>query len=132
MKTAETGRCLKQLTGNEVLFARRKQLKNPQRPVYWKRHDSCAGYLIFEQDLTSFYETGELNLAVDYRGKCFEWEMEFGFHIIKSFPMWQRSLRDTFTNWTKPDRMMKRKIPVTNPQHQTYTVKNASVCMGEK
>ena len=75
---------------------------------------------------------GELNLAVDYRGKCFEWEMEFRFHIIKSFPMWQRSLRDTFTNWTKPDRMMKRKIPVTNPQHQTYTVKNASGCTGEK
>jgi len=28
--------------------------------------------------------------------------------------------------------MMKRKIPVTNPQHQTYTVKNASVCSGGK
>ena len=27
LKTAETGRCLKQLTGNEVLFTRRKQLK---------------------------------------------------------------------------------------------------------
>ena len=53
------------------------------------------------------------------------------FHFIKSFAMRQRSRRDTF-NRTKPDRMMKRKIPVTNPQHQTYTVKNASLCTGEK
>ena len=27
---------------------------------------------------------------------------------------------------------MIRKIPVTNPQHQTYTVKNASVCTEKK
>ena len=29
---------------------------------------ACAGYLVFEQDLTSFYETGNLHLAVDCRG----------------------------------------------------------------
>ena len=29
---------------------------------------ACAGYLIFEQDFTSFYETGKLNLAVDCSG----------------------------------------------------------------
>ena len=58
-------------------------------------------------------------------------EMEFSFHIIKSFAMWQKSRRDAF-NRTKPDRMMKIKIPVTNPQHQTYLVKNASVCKEKK
>ena len=58
-------------------------------------------------------------------------EMEFSFHIIKSFAMWQKSRRDAF-NRTKPDRTMKRKIPVTNPQHQTYTVKNASACTEKK
>ena len=58
-------------------------------------------------------------------------EMEFSFHIIKTFAMWQNSRYDAF-NRTKPDRMMKRKIPVTNPQHQTHTVKNASVCTEKK
>ena len=32
--------------------------------------------------------------------------------------MWQNSRHDAF-NRTKVDRMMKRKIPVTNPQQQT-------------
>ena len=53
------------------------------------------------------------------------------FHVIESFAMWQRSRRGTF-NRTKPDRIMKRKIPVTNPQHQMYTDKNASACTGKK
>ena len=51
-------------------------------------------------------------------------EMEFSFHIINSFAMWQNSRHGAF-NRTKPDRMMKNKIPVTNPQQQTYKVKNA-------
>ena len=55
--------------------------------------------------------------------------MEFSFHIIKSFAMRQRSRRDTF-NRKKPDD--ERKIPVTNPQHQMYMVKNESVSTGEK
>ena len=42
------------------------------------------------------------------------------FHVIESFAMWQQSRRDMF-NRTKPDRIMKRTIPVTNPQHQMYT-----------
>ena len=45
-------------------------------------------------------------------------EMEFSFQIIKSFAIWQNSSHDAF-NRTKADRMMKRKIPVTNPQQQT-------------
>ena len=53
--------------------------------------------------------------------------MEFSFHIIKTFAMWQYSRHDAF-NRTKPDRIMKRKIPVTDLQKHTYTVKNASVC----
>ena len=57
--------------------------------------------------------------------------MEFSFHIIKKFAMWQYSRHDAFYR-TKPDRMMKRKIPVTNPQHQTHAVKNASVCTEKK
>ena len=32
----------------------------------------------------------------------------------------------------KPDRIIKRKIPVTDAQHQTYTVMNASVCTEKK
>ena len=45
--------------------------------------------------------------------------------------MWQKSRRDAF-NGTKPDCMMIRKIPVANPQHQTYMVKNASVYTEKK
>ena len=51
----ETGRYLKQLTGFNVLFARRKQLKILS--VLLTENGTtlaCAGYLIFEQDLTSF------------------------------------------------------------------------------
>ena len=70
-----------------------------------------AGYLIFEQDLTSFYETGELNFAVDCRGNNLPWEIKFGFHIIKSFATSQRSHREAF-NRTELNRMMKGKIPV--------------------
>ena len=86
--------------------------------------------LFFEQDLTSFYETGELNFAVDCRGNGLPWEMEFGFLIIESFAASQRSHREAFNR--KLDRMMKRKNSCTNPQHQTYTVNNASVCTEKK
>ena len=58
-------------------------------------------------------------------------ETEFSFHIIKSFAMWQKSRRNVF-NRTKPDSMLKIKIPLTNLQHQTYLVKNASVCKEKK
>ena len=54
-------------------------------------------------------------------------EMDSALHIIKSFATWQKSRRDAF-NVTKPDRMLKIKIPETNPQYKTYLVKNASVC----
>ena len=105
---------------NRLIWRRRKQItassdwlvtrcylpegrtENPQCPVNWKRHDSCAGYLIFEQDLNSFYETGELNLAVDCKGNALTWEIEFDFHIITSFAVRQRSRRDTF-NRKKPE-----------------------------
>ena len=53
MKTKETGRYLKQLTGFNVFLA-------------------CAEYLIFEPDLTSFYKTGKLNLAVECRGDAIQ------------------------------------------------------------
>ena len=35
---------------------------------------ACTESLIFEQDLTSFYETGKLNLAVDCRGNVLTWK----------------------------------------------------------
>ena len=115
MKTEETGRWLKQLTRFNGLFARRKQLKTLSVLLTGNGTTlACDRYLIFEQDLTSFYETGKLYLAVDLQGKCFDMEMEFSFPIIKSFAKRQKSRRDAF-NRTKPDRMMKRKIPVTNP-----------------
>ena len=41
------------------------------------------------------------------------------------------SRRDAL-NRMKPDRIIKRKIPVTDPQQQMYTVKNASVCTEKK
>ena len=40
----------------------------PQCRVNWRRQDSGAGFLTFEQDLMSFYKVGELSLAV----KCFD------------------------------------------------------------
>ena len=110
--TKETGHCLKKLTGFNVLFARRKQLKILSILLTgYGTTLACAGYLysVFEQDLTS---------AVDCRGD--------GIHNFCHIAMWQKSRRDAF-NRTKPDCMMIRKIPATNPQHQTYTVKNASV-----
>ena len=51
---------------------------------------------------------GELiNFAVDCGGNGLPWEMQFGFHIIKSFATSQRSHREAFNR--KLDRMMKRK-----------------------
>ena len=109
---------------------RRKQLK-PLSVLLTGNGTSlaCAGYLIFEQDLNSLYEKGELNLAVDCKGNVLTWEIEFGFHIIKSFAMRQRSRRDTF-NRKKPEDEIE--IRVIYPQHQTYMVKNASACTGKK
>ena len=74
---------------------------------------------------------GELiNFAVDCGGNGLPREMQFGFHIIKSFAASQRSHLEAFNR--KLDRMMKRKTSCTNPQHQTYTVNNASVCTEKK
>ena len=68
MKTKETGRYHKQLTGFNVLIARRKQPKILSVLLTGNGTTlAFAGYLTFEQDLTSFYETGKLNLAVDCR-----------------------------------------------------------------
>ena len=107
-----------------MLFARRKQLKILSVLLTGNGTTlACTGYLIFEQDLTSFYETGKLNLPVDSRGD--------GIHNFCHIALWQKSRRNAF-NRTKPDCMMIRKIPVTNPQHQTYTVKTASVCTEKK
>ena len=39
-------------------------------PVNWRRHDTGVAYFTFEKNLTSFYETGALNFAVDWR--CFD------------------------------------------------------------
>ena len=75
MKTKETGRCLKQLTGFNGLFARGKQLKTLSVLLTGNGTTlACTRYLIFEQDLTSFYETGKLNLAVDLRGNVLTWK----------------------------------------------------------
>ena len=47
-----------QLTGFNVLFARRKKLKTVSVLLTGNGTTlACAGYPIFEQDLTSFYET---------------------------------------------------------------------------
>ena len=96
--TKETGHCLKKLTGFNVLFARRKQLKILSILLTgYGTTLACAGYLysVFEQDLTS---------AVDCRGD--------GIHNFCHIAMWQKSRRDAF-NRTKPDCMMIRKIPAT-------------------
>ena len=75
MKKKETGSCLKQLTGFNVLFARKKQLKTLSVLLNGNGTTlACAGCLIFEQDLTSFYETQKLNLAVDCRGNVLTWK----------------------------------------------------------
>ena len=47
----------------QCVTCQKETTENPQRPVNWKRHYSCI-----EQDLTSFYEAGKLDLAVDCRG----------------------------------------------------------------
>ena len=126
MKTKETGHYLNQLTAFNVLFASRKQLKILSALLTGNGTTlACDGYLIFEQDLTSFYETGKLNLAVD----CREDGIQLPYYQVVCYV--EKSRRDAF-NRTKSDYMMIRKIPVTNPQHQTYTIKNACVCTEKK
>ena len=58
-------------------------------------------------------------------------EIEFSYHIIKSFATWQKSRPDAF-NRTKPDCMMIRKIPVTNPQHQNVHGQECVCLHGEE
>ena len=126
MKTKETGRYLKQLTGFNVLFARRKQLKILSVLLTGNGTTlACAGYLIFEQDLTSFYETGKLNLAVDCRGDG----IQLPHHQVVCYvaKISSRCVQQDQTGLHDD-----KKIPVTNPQHQTNTVKNASVCTKKK
>ena len=75
LKTKETGSCLKQLTGFSVLFARWKYLKTLTVLLTGKGTTlACAGYIIFEKDLTSFYEMKKWNLAVDRRGNVLTWK----------------------------------------------------------
>ena len=63
LKTKETGRCLKQLTGfNDCVFLQKETTKNLSVLLTGNGTSlACAGHLIFEQDLTSFYATGKLN-----------------------------------------------------------------------
>ena len=53
------------MTGSNVLFISRKQLKNLSVPLTGNGHVSGAGCLTFEQDLILFSEAGELGLVVD-------------------------------------------------------------------
>ena len=79
-----------------------------------KRNDSCAGYLIFERDLTSFYETGKLiNFAVDCRGND-------GIRL----PHYQVFCVQQDETGSHDE----KKNSCRNPQHQAYTVNNATVC----
>ena len=111
-KKKETGRCLDQtIDWLRGVISQKETTENPQCPVDWKRHDSYAGYLIFEQDLTSFYETRGLNLALDCRGNFLTWEMEFGFRIIKSFAMSQKlKISPRYAQQHETSRMIERKI----------------------
>ena len=63
LKTKEPGRCLKQLTGfNDCVFLQKETTKNLSVLLTGNGTTlACAGHLIFEQDLTSFYATGKLN-----------------------------------------------------------------------
>ena len=67
-RTQETGCFVKLLAA--CVICKKETSKKPLRSVNWRRLDSVAGYLTFEQDVTSYYEAGELNLAFDW--KCFE------------------------------------------------------------
>ena len=61
---------------------------------------------------------GNIELSSWLQGKCFNMEMEFSFYIIKSFATWQKSRRNAFIR-TKPDRTMKRRIPVIHSIKRT-------------
>ena len=51
----------------KCVICQKETTEKPWWPVNWKRHDSGAGYLTFEEDFQSFYEAGELNLTVDWK-----------------------------------------------------------------
>ena len=56
-------------------MCQKETTENPQCPVHGNGTTvPCAGYLNFKQDITSFYEMGKLNLAVDCRGNVLTWK----------------------------------------------------------
>ena len=76
------------------IICQKETTEKPQCPVNWKRHDSGAGCLTFEQDLILFSEAEELSLAVDW--KCSDMGNIIVSTVCKSFAMWHSSCRVAF------------------------------------
>ena len=64
-KKQETGRFPELFNWLKCAICQKESTERPHCPVHWRPHDSGAGYLTFEQKLTSYYEAEELSLAVD-------------------------------------------------------------------
>ena len=103
----------------QCVIRQKKTTENPQCPVNWKRHYSCMYWIPYFWTILNFISwDGNIELSSWLQGKCFNMEMEFSFYIIKSFAMWQKSRRNAFIR-TKPDRTMKRRIPVIHSIKRT-------------
>ena len=86
-----------------MLFARKEQLKTLSVLLTVQEMAfACTESLIFEQDLTSFYETGKLHLAVDCRGNVLTWKWNSA-SILSSHLLCGKNLiamNSTGPNWS--------------------------------
>ena len=99
----------------KCIICQKETREKTQCPANSKRHDSGAGYLTIERVFTSFYEAGELHLAVGWE------QLGDGNGIARTFEsncaVWHKSYRDGF-NKTKLNRILKRKLS-TESQDQS-------------
>ena len=82
----------------KCIICQEQPFKKPKCPANSKRHDSGAGHVTFERDLTSFYEVGELHLAVNW--ECLNEGNGIASTLTSHFALWHKSCRDAF-NRTK-------------------------------
>ena len=92
----------------KCIICQEETSEKPTCPANSKRHDSGAGYVTFERDVTSFYEVGELHLAVNW--ECLNEGNGIASTLTSHFALWPESCRDAF-NSTKLERIIKRKMP---------------------
>ena len=104
----ETGQFERTIDWLKCIICQEETSKKPECPANSKRHDSGAGHVTFERDQTSFYEVGELHLAVNW--ECLNEGNGIASTLTSHFALWHKSCRDAF-NRTKLKRIIKRKMP---------------------